>query len=309
MNTDIWITRFACAIIVIGIFCIFQSYILYFLKTVLWPVKNMQRKDGSIEKHLRQIFMVITNGKHLKEKMLFFIFLSLGILAIMGVILYKAFGTSGIFIALIMSAMPYGYIRARLMIKQVTGSFEGEMLLDELINQYKICHCNIYNAIDLCVLSLNDTSLSKKALFQLAIKLHSYSGEKELREALNDFVANWNTVWSRMLADNIYNAVKEEINVLHGLENILSECKQINEFIEENKKDGIETEVIVKIICPLFFIVLLWMAKNMMGYSWQTIFTYEFLETRGLIIFTSLVFITGLNIIVFPVLGKQKYDF
>lgn len=309
MSIDAWIIRFVAAIIVIGIFLIFQSYILYFLKTVLWPFNNIQRKDGRIEKHLKQIFKVITNGKYLKEKMLFFIFLTLGILAIMGVILYKAFGISGVFLALIMSAMPYGYIRARLMIKQVTGSFEGEMLLDELINQYKICQGNIYKAIDSCVIALNDTTLSKKALFQLAIKLHSYSGERELREALNDFVANWNTVWSRMLADNIYNAVKEEINVLYGLENILDECKQINEFIEENKKDGIETEVIVKIICPLFFIVLLWMAKNMMGYSWQTIFTYEFLETRGLIIFTILVFVTAINIIVFPVIGKQKYDF
>ncbi|MFV0516528.1 MAG: hypothetical protein ACK5MV_03965 [Aminipila sp.] len=70
-----------------------------------------------------------------------------------------------------------------------------------------------------------------------------------------------------------------------------------------------ETEVLVKILCPLFFILMLFMAKNMVGYSWSTIIKYEFTEPAGLEIFTLIVQLAAINLIVFPVLGKTKYDF
>ncbi|WP_312648902.1 hypothetical protein [Aminipila sp.] len=178
-----------------------------------------------------------------------------------------------------------------------------------MINQYKISDKNIYETIDKCILALSDSTLSKKALFQLKLKLNSYVGDDELREALKDFTANWDTIWATMLSDNIYNAVKEDVDILQGLENIMEQGKEITNFIEADKKEGMETEVMVKILCPLFSVLMLFMAKNMVGYSWNTILKYEFVEPAGLFIFTLLVFLAAVNLMVFPVLGKQKYDF
>lgn len=303
------IQHFICLLLCLGIFIMLRGSILYLISSIFYKERGAWKTENRLRKHLRQIFKVISNGKHIDEKITAFVLISIVIMVVMGSVMFRTFGVKGIFIASGMAAMPYAYIRARLAIKQMTGSFEGEMLVDEILNQYKICDFNIYETIDRCVISLGEETLSKKALFQLALKLHSYSGDEELREALRDFTANWDTVWARMVADNIYNAVKEEVNVLHGLESILMQCKEINSFIEENKKDGMETDVLVKILCPLFFFILLWMAKNMMGYSWNTLLKYEFAEKTGLMIFSILVFLSALNIIVFPLLGKKKYDF
>ncbi len=306
---EVMLLRFMCFTICLGVFLIFRSKILYFVKSFTCMKTEFKISKSHIVKHLRKILQVITNGKHINEKIIIFIFISLALLFTMGMLMFKTFGCKGLIPALVMSSIPYGYIRAKLMLKQVTGSFEGEMLISELINQYKMCEENIYETIDKCILELDDSTLSKKALFQLKLKLNSFTGDEELRETLNDFVINWNTIWARMLADNIYNAIKEDVNILLGLENIMEQGKEITKFIEEDKKDGMETEVMVKILCPLFSIVMLLMARNMVGYTWNMIFTYIFKEPIGLILFSVFVFLIGINIVILPILGKQKYDF
>ncbi len=306
---DTLLLRFMCIMICIGLFLVFRGNILYLFKSISWPMLQRREYESRIRKHLRQIFQVVTNGKHINEKIFIFILISIAVLVGMGIVMVRPFKFNGIVIATIMAAMPYGYIRAKLALKQVAGSFEGEILVAELINQYKMCSKNIYETIDKSVLELNDSTLSKKALFQLRLKLNSYTKESELREAFNDFAANWNTIWARMLADNLYNAVKEEVNILPGLENIMEQGKRVNQTIEENKKDGMETEVMVKILFPLFSLLMLFLARNMVGYPWNRILSYLFIEPIGLILISVYIFLWGLNLVILPVLNKQKYDF
>ncbi|WP_206457887.1 hypothetical protein [Anaerovorax sp. IOR16] len=306
----IWVNRVFCLIILIGIFLIYQSSILYNLRLIIWPIQaKFSGTHNVVRSHLIRIFQVITNGKHVNEKVTAFIWGVLTIFVLMSYLFIRGFGINGIIIAGLIAAIPYGYIRTKLYVIQVNASFEGEMLIDELLNQYKICDHNIYAALDACVKELKPDTLSKRATLQLAIRIKTFEKEGELREALKDFIANWNTIWARMIADNIYNAVWEQVDVLHGLENILDECKGISKKIEKDKREGLVSDVVVKVLCPLFFCILIWMAKSMVSYSWQTMLQYEFVEKKGLMIFSMIVLLSGFNVIIFPVLGKRKYDF
>ncbi len=266
---DIIVLRMLCISAVISIFMIFHSYILYYCRNLLWPLKGMIG-SGSLTRHISEILMLITNGKHLKLKVNIFMALSIGVLVIMSKPLYNAFQIKGLLIAAVLSLMPYAYIRMRLKVRQISASYEGQMLLSEFVNQYKICDFNIYETVNKCSISLDENTVSSKALFQLSYKLRSYSNRAELQTALNSFILNWDNTWARMLAQNIYNAAEEKINVLQGLDNVLALCKSIKEQQEKKKRKGLDTAVIVNVLCPLFFFAAIVGAKEMMGYDWKT---------------------------------------
>jgi len=105
----------------IGLFLIFRGKILYFIKSISLPKVNQRITESRIKKHIGQIFKVITNGKHIKEKMRAFVFLSFLILISMSIVMFRAFSYKGVLIALVMAFMPYGYVRTKLFIKQVNG--------------------------------------------------------------------------------------------------------------------------------------------------------------------------------------------
>lgn len=299
-----------------GIFLIFRTKIFMLMKSLL-ILPRLPQNGGKMRKHaaalmkldnhLHQIFSVVSNGKNVERKINAFLILSVAIF-ILAACFGKKLAEFGIVIAAFMAFMPYGYIRLRLSMKQVKGSFEGQMLLDEIVNQYKICGFDIYMTIDKCVANLPEKSLSKKALFQFAIKMRTYVGDEELKQALKDFAANFNTIWARMLADNFYNAIRENVNVLRGFEDLLEKCKDIDQFMELSKKEGREADTLIKVLCPVTFIGLIFISKSMMGFSWNKIFSYQFTEITGIFIFSLIILTACVNIIVLPLLYKRKYD-
>ncbi|MFV0518361.1 MAG: hypothetical protein ACK5MV_13290 [Aminipila sp.] len=222
---DTLMLRTVWILICVGIYLIFRDKIYFLIRSIFMNIMGKGIGQNKIQKHIDRIFNVICNGKHIRAKIALFYILSIVILICMAYVMTKGIGAKGMVIAIIMSLIPYGYLRARLYLIQVNGSFEGEMLIAELINQYKMAETNIYQAIDNTILALPENTLSKKALFQLKVRIASYVGDEELWDALYDFKANWDTIWSQMLVDNIYNAIKENTNIIDGLENILEQGK------------------------------------------------------------------------------------
>lgn len=316
MDLNDLVLHISMAIAILGIFLIFKTKIGILAKSLL-IMPEIPKYNGKILKsaaalngianHLCRIFNVISNGKNVDLKVKAFMIISSATFVI-AFYFCRNLSEFGALIAVFMGMMPYGYIRLRMSMKQVKGSFEGQMLLDEIVNQYKICGFDIYSTIDRCVENLPEESFSKKALFRFAIKMRTYVGEAELKQALNEFAANFDTIWARMLADNFYNAIRENVNVLKGLEDLLEKCKEIDKFIEESKKEGREADMLIKILCPISLVGTIFMAKNLMGFSWQKIITYQFVEMTGVFLFAVIVLAGCINIIVLPLLYKRKYD-
>lgn len=310
MGIDFYVVRSFYILTLFGIFLIFKDSITYLVRGLLWPIRKVYGgKKSMLEWHIESILLVISNGKNVEMKVKLFALLVITTFITSSVIFVHAFKIKGILLALILSAMPYIAIRARLYVKQVKSSFEGEMLMEELVNQYKMCNRNIYETLDASILSIPEGYISKNALYQLRLKLTTFRSEDELKKALQRFVLNWNSTWSKMIADNIYNAVWERIDVLTGFENLLEECKNINKGIEINKRESLEAELIAKVICPLFFIILMCAVRFMFGYSWEKIFAYLFIDKKGVSASTLLLFVYNFNVSTFPVLGKRNYDF
>ena len=310
MYIDLIILRISYALVLLGIIIIFSDEIHYYIK----KASTLRKKLPGTEKpmiihHLEKIMNIVYQGQNAKRNVTIFIAISLSIyILFLYFLLYQGFGIRSVLVSAALALMPYGYLRSKLATTRIAGSYEGEKLIAELVNQYKMNSRNIIAALDDCVLNLEDEPISKRALFRLSMRVKTYQAEEELRAILDDFIYAFHTEWSKMLADNFYSAIEEKIDVLTGLEGILSECKQINENLEKGKRNNIEAFVMIKYLGPFFFVVFLWMAHSMMDYSWQEIFEYEFQRSDGLMIFIMSIGAIFINLVAVNLLSRQKYD-
>ncbi len=104
---------------------------------------------------------------------------------------------------------PYALLRLKLYTIRIESSYEGEFLLTELINQYKINNFNMVEAIDASIAHLANAPQSRRLIFHMSLRLKSYSDRQDLERILYDFTYGINTQWSRLLMNNILLSIDE----------------------------------------------------------------------------------------------------
>ena len=310
MYIDLVVTRITYALILVGIVIIFSDEILYYIRKISTLKNKLPKTEKpTIVHHLEKIMNIVYQGRNVNRNVKVFIAISMAIyILFLYFLLRQGFGIRSIFISAALALMPYGYLRSKLATTRIAGSYEGEIFIAEIVDRYKMNSRNIIATLDACVLNLENAPISKRALFRLSMRVKTYQTEEELRAILDDFIYTFNTEWAKMLADNFHNAIEEKVDVLTGLEDILSECKKINENLEKGKRSNVEAFVMIKYLGPFFFFVFLWMAHSMMDYSWQTIFEYEFQRPDGLMIFILSIGAIFINLVAVNLLSRQKYD-
>lgn len=312
MYFDLLITRIAYGLILFGIFIIFEDELLYYLKKLISTKDKLfkkKTKKAVVIHHLEKVLSIVYESQNVQRNARIFVAISMIIFVLfLYFLLQQGFNIKAIVIAVAMALMPYGYLRSKLATVRITGSYEGELVITEIVNHYKMNSRNIMATLDACIISFDNVPVSKRALFRLSMRVKSYQSEEELRDMLGDFIYAFNTEWSKMLADNFYSAIEEKIDVLSGFEDIQSECLKINENLEKGKRINAEAFAMIKYLGPIFFFIFLWMARSMMDYSWQTILQYEFQRKDGLLIFILAMGSIFINLVAINLLSRQKYD-
>ncbi len=132
----------------------------------------VRKKEDSVRKHITAL-VIATLGEVKKpyEKFLM-ISTTLGIIASSMV-----FSTVGPLIAacscFTAMGIPYLLLRSKLQLNRVKNSREGEVLVGELLANYKICYANITEAIEITAKTVSDAPMSKALLLDLAIGLNT----------------------------------------------------------------------------------------------------------------------------------------
>lgn len=304
------LTRISIFIILMcGIWLIFSDSIISLFKRKLYSRFRVHKSRLSESRFFRHIYLLIavTTGK---EKsfygfivLTFSIFIISFILFINNMTLIFAVGLSIIF-----AGIPYMYLYIRLNTIRTEGSYEADVIVSELINQYKINYFNMIEAID-CLVHFKEAPICRKAFYRLSLKLKEYKREEMLQEALKEVTFMVNTDWMRMLVNNIYFAIEWNTNVTIGLEDILQELKEAKTTMEKGKQINSEGFSILKYLAPFMYIATIYISVEYFGFTVKKFLAYQLYTTIGIKFFALIVFLMVINILCMILYNKQKFDF
>lgn len=83
--------------------------------------------------------------------------------------------------------LPYAGLRLLLQRKRAAASREGEILLTELLENYKICYLNMRRAIEVSAQTIQEAPHAKRLLFSLSKGLNRGSSDAETETLLEEF--------------------------------------------------------------------------------------------------------------------------
>jgi hypothetical protein len=237
--------------------------------------------------------------------------LSTGAVSALGFVLPLLVGAGAalsVGIALFFAVASYMLLRSRLTASQITGSYEGQTILVEVLDEYKMHHFNMRYAIENSIKRLDAAPIGKEHLFRLSVSLRTAKSNDEIKEALDVFAFSVGTEWSKMLASNIYHAVADGTIVTAGLEDLLLECEYTKKTLEKQKRLNNEAGSMVKFLAPITYLALIGSMPYYFEISIFEVLSLQFLTPTGLILMIVIIALCVAGIIVINLTNRPKFD-
>lgn len=267
-------------------------------------------KKSRMAKHIEKLLLVTTGGKSTYAVYTFFLIVIL--LFTFSYIFLSSIGQNflikGVYSTLV-ALIPYVYLRVRLYSIQVESSYEGEELIGELSNQYKINYFNMSEAISKTVPRLKRSPYTRKALFRLANQLPQYKTEEELYELIEEFTFSIGTEWAILLGNNIKIGLTSENLVTEAMDDVLEDLKDLNSINEKYKQQNHESYTMIKFVTPLSYITSIIVMFKMFGFTMNKFIDYQFKNPMGFKFFTLSLILMVVNYMIYIVLKRPKNDF
>ncbi len=272
--------------------------------------KIQKKKNKPISKFKEDIIVMVSvttniKGKEFETFMIFSIGmgLTLAILVISIVELPVA-----IFTGIVAMCMPFIFLKSKLQIKRAGNSREGEILVSELIANYKISYCNITEAIETTAKLIEDAPHSKALLFDLALGLNTAVSKEEVNKLLDNFKQSIGTIWADVLATNLYFAITQGINISRSLQDLSEGLIRSRRLVEYNKRGINEATMMLKFLGPVCMILTVICAVNVFGMPIEKYLFYQFGTETGLTWFLLVVFSYVIGVGVNVYFGSKKLD-
>lgn len=259
---------------------------------------------------LRRLLLV-TVGSNSDIAVLLFLFLSfsLGISTLLFLILSGQAFLLILFFPIVAGSLPYLYLRLQHFFSIVRGSHEGDRLVTELANQYKINHFNMVEAIDKTIVALEDEPFSRRHLFRLSLELKQSRGIDDIDQSVQNFAFALDTQWGVLLANCIYMAIGFKENVTTALDDIVAEMKDLKALSENHKQENIQALTIIQFGAPLLYFVSLYIFFNYRDFTFKKYVEYQFQNPQAFTIFVCMAIMQTVNIATYFLLKYKKNDF
>lgn len=308
----IMVTSLLYALFLSGLGFLYKDYIRnYYIKIKMKNRLRTRRKalknETIIEQHLRRLLSV-TMKKSIEPKRFikinFLLFLLIVLVGIQNVTI-----TSAIWMAGLISSMPYLLLRVRLETLRRKGSYEGEKLISEFLNQYRICGYNIYKTIEQVIFISEDIKISSKLLFKLLLELRNTGNKEVIKLATDNFAYGVNTNWSKMLSNNIRIAAESGTNVSFALEDILIQLREARVMFEERKRLNSEAVRMVVFLIPFMYIGSVVMSIKYLGISPVRFIENQIYTEQGFLVLLLSVFLFLVNLALIEIVNNQRFDY
>ncbi len=180
---------------------------------------------------------------------------------------------------------PYGWSYLRLSAKRSGVSREGDVLIHELINNYRISSCNMKEAIDLTASGLDEKSFGRGVMMQLARTLNNAVSEIETERALDRLRYSFATAWGSILASNISLALKTGISVEKSLDDLSRSIAKSKSVVEHGKRQNYESRMMLRYLVPVCYIMSFLAAVFFFGFTPVRFARFQFATKPGLMWF------------------------
>lgn len=267
-------------------------------------LQNELGKESRVQTHLA-LLLRNTIGLTQKKYVNYFIAGSILLGLVLFVLVRQILTAKMALLAFILGViMPYAVLRIILEQKRHKGSHEGDILIAELINQYKINYYKMDEAIEKTAALIDNAPISQKLLIRLSSGLKSYQSDEELRAILDEFEYNYKTNWAHVLRNNMYYALADGIVVTDALRDLMGSIAKARKIIEHTKRENSETENMLKYLAPGCYLLTVVCAVKYFGFTLGKFIEYQFYTPSGLKFF--LVFLTAYIISVSLAIFYQK---
>lgn len=204
--------------------------------------------------------------------------------------------------------MPYLGLRCILQGRQVSGSHEGEILVTEILNNYKINFYNMTQAIEVTAMTLEEAPYSRKLLFNLSRGLNRVSDNTELKALMEEFHCAMGTAWAGILAVNMYLACQSGVKVTESLSDLALSMERARQIEEFSRRENNETRAILRYLVPFGSLLMTAGGIHFFGLSAGEWFYYQFQTPSGIAWFVLwlLTYMTAVG--VHLLLSNRKFD-
>lgn len=262
---------------------------------------------SGVYEHIR-LLLQITLGMGTDRSIKAFVAVSLIPAAILSVFLIgKIPGKLAAAAALSGGFLPYALLRLRLQKIRVESSREGEILITELLENYKIKYCNMQQAIEATAVSIEEAPNSKRILFNLARGLNT-AERSRIAGLLNEFRLSINTSWGNILASNMGFALTSGVEVTEALTDLADTVKRARRVNEFARRENNEAAMILKYLAPAAYFLTVAGAIKLFGLSPEKFFYYQFRTEAGLTWFTISLIIYVAGVLLNACLSSTKLD-
>ena len=246
---------------------------------------QIQRRERFQEELMEHIRLLLQTAFSMGTRKSVKVFLVLSLIIGMSVFLAGA-GRLSLLLTIAAGGMgtllPYLLLRCIVQGQQVTGSQEGEILVTELLNNYKMHYCNMVHAVEVTAMTIEGAPYSRKLLFNLSRGLNKAAGENSLKPLMDEFQLALGTSWAGILASNIYLACSTGMKVTESLSDLAVSMEQARKIEEFLHRENNEVRLILKYLVPGSCIMLTAGGIWFFGLSAREWFQYQFRTGTGI---------------------------
>lgn len=154
-------------------------------------------------------------------------------------------------IGVLVSIIPYLYLRLRLNNIRHMMSTEFLNIVQLITQNYNAQHYDMYHALIETQKEIKNKTL-RKVIVKLISDLQVARSEKELRESIQVFTYTAGTSWSKRLGSIILKAYLYDENVLNALVVLSKQMEQTEEMLEEEKSETLDHVYNGYLTLPIF---------------------------------------------------------
>lgn len=273
-----------------------------------WLAIRRQQYEERIPEHVRRLLQM-TFSLGTKRSVQTFFLLSFAMAAVV-----MALAVRWVSLLLAVSAglcsgfLPYLALRCMVQEMRVESSQEGEVLVTEILNNYKIQYCNMQTAIEATALHMEDAPYSRQLLLNLSRGLQTASTAAELKGLMEEFRFAIGTWWAAILAADMYLACSSGLRVTDSLSDLAVSMREARKLEELNRRENNEARLILKYLVPVGSLLIAAGGCRFFGLSLQEFFHYQFGTGPGLTWFLLTILSYLAAVSVHLLLAKRKFD-
>lgn len=294
----------------IGLWLIFGSHIQGLFQSIITNTQYLQstKRLTNKQQSSSKLHWLVEATSHMSLPSFVGLSVALGGLTLLLFVFLGELNTLSMVISLLVTALPFLFTWYRLERLRLKGSYDGDELVNVLINEYIHSNYDMIQAIDQAVIHFDHKMMyTRTCLARLGNDLKLQQTDTELDASIDRFVFSYNTEWAILLGFCIKTAIRDRTVVLDALQDLLDNFKRATQAIEKGKRYRRETIIILNILSPLTYIGLMIVSINMFGNRIASLIQQQF-TGQGLQLFLLIISLYLMGLLIGSIISKPKFD-